>query len=132
MNEIEAKTSSYHKYYEPKENDGICVVCKKNESIDDLLKRFRKKYSKSGLARELRERMAFEKPSDRKRRKRVQAQRLREKEEEKVREMHDRYVKKKQRYARKEAKRHDRSTRNKSSSKTLTSEQDTGRDSSAE
>ncbi|MHA1817331.1 MAG: 30S ribosomal protein S21 [Candidatus Heimdallarchaeaceae archaeon] len=124
--------SSYHKYYEPKEGNGICVVRKKNESMDELLKRFRKKYSKSGLARELRERMAFEKPSDRKRRKRVQAQRLREKEEEKVKEMHDRYVKKKQRYARKEAKRHDRSTRNKSSSKTFTEEQDTGRDSSTE
>ena len=78
--------TSYHKYYEPKENSGICVVRKKNESMDELLKRFRKKYSKSGLARELRERMAYEKPSQRKRRKRVQAQRLRDKEEEKVKE----------------------------------------------
>ena len=73
--------TSYHKYYEPKENSGICVVRKKNESMDELLKRFRKKYSKSGLARELRERMAYEKPSQRKRRKRVQAQRIRDKEE---------------------------------------------------
>ena len=132
MNEIEVKMTSYHKYYEPKENSGICVVRKKNESMDELLKRFRKKYSKSGLARELRERMAYEKPSQRKRRKRVQAQRLRDKEEEKVKEMHERYVKKKQRYARKEAKRHDRSTRDKSSSTTVTEKQDTGRDSSTE
>jgi small subunit ribosomal protein S21 len=129
---IEARMSSYHKYYEPKESDGICVVRKKNESIDELLKRFRKRYSKSGLARELRERMAFEKPSNRRRRKRAQAQRLREKDDEKLKEMHERYTKKKQQYARKESTHHDRSARYKNNSKTVEKEQDTRGNSSSE
>jgi len=123
--------TSYHKYYEPREHNGICVVRKKNESVEDLLKRFRKKYSKSGIAKELRDRMYFEKPSKKRRRKRAQAQRLREKEEEKLREMHKRYLKKK-RQERKEAKRHDRSTRRQNSRKTYEKKSDKRRDYSSE
>ena len=116
--------SSYHKHYSPEEHNGICVVRRKNESDDDFIKRFRKKYSKSGLARELREKMYFEKPSDKKRRKRVQAQRLRDKEEEKAQAMRDKYLRKKNKLARKEAKRHDRSTRRYDNSKTVEKKSD--------
>lgn len=115
--------SSYHKHYSPEEHTGICVVKRKGESDDDFIKRFRKKYSKSGLARELREKMYYEKPSDKKRRKRVQAQRLREKEEEKARQMRDKYIRRKKRLARKEAK-HDRSTRRHDNSKATTEKSD--------
>ena len=49
-----------------------------------MIKRFRKKYSKSGVAKEVRDRMFFEKPSDKKRRKKVQSIRMIKREEEKV------------------------------------------------
>jgi small subunit ribosomal protein S21 len=119
--------SSYHKNYYPEEQNGICVVRRKNESDEDLLKRFRKKYSKSGIAREAKERMAYMKPSEKKRKKRMQAQRLREKEEEKMRQMRERYLRKKrkqQRKQRKEAKRYDRSTRKYGRSKTTEKRED--------
>ncbi len=118
--------ASYHKNYYPEEHSGICVVRRKNESDEELLKRFRKKYSKSGIAREVKERMAYMKPSEKKRRKRMQAQRLREKEEEKIRQMRERYLKKKRRQQRKEAK-HDRSTRRHDRSKTTEKRTDSRR-----
>ena len=116
--------TSYHKHYNPQEHSGICVVRRKGESDDDFLKRFRKKYSKSGIARELRERMYFEKPSDKKRRKKAQSKRLREKEEEKARQMREKYLRRKRKQQRKEAKRHDRSTRGHDNSKTVTEKSD--------
>lgn len=94
--------TSYHKNYYPEEHSGICVVRRKNESDDELVKRFRKKYSKSGIAREVKERMSFCKPSEKRRRKRMQAQRLREKEDEKYQQMKERYLKKKRKQQRKE------------------------------
>lgn len=118
--------SSYHKNYYPAEHSGICVVRRKNESDEDLLKRFRKKYSKSGIARELKERMAYQKPSEKKRRKRMQAQRLREKEEEKMILMRERYLKKKRKLQRKESK-NDRSSRRQNTSKTTEERTDTRR-----
>lgn len=90
---IEIQPSSYHKHYYPDEHSGICVVLHKGEKDEDFIKRFRKKFSKSGLAKELRDRMFFEKPSDKKRRKRVQAIRLIKQEEEKLKEMRERYKK---------------------------------------
>lgn len=45
----------------------IIVNIKENESIDKALKRFKKKFEKTGVLRELRSRTAFEKPSIRKR-----------------------------------------------------------------
>ncbi len=83
--------SSYHKHYHPTEHAGICVVRRKGETNEDLVKRFRKKYSKSGVAKEVRDRMFFEKPSDKKRRKKVQSIRMIKREEEKVLKMQDRY-----------------------------------------
>jgi len=41
----------------------IIVNVKENESIDKALKRFKKKFEKTGVLRELRARQAFTKPS---------------------------------------------------------------------
>ena len=41
----------------------IIINVKENESIDRALKRFKKKFEKTGVLRELRSRTAFEKPS---------------------------------------------------------------------
>lgn len=96
--------ASYHKHYYPEENTGICVVRRKGESDDELLKRFRKKYSKSGLAKELKERMYYEKPSDKRRRKKLQSIRNIQREEEKLLEMRERYKKMKAKKQRKQFK----------------------------
>ena len=85
--------SSYQKHYHPDEHYGICVVRHEGESNEAMLKRFKKKYSKSGLAKEVKEKMFFEKPSNKKRRKRMQAIRLIKQEEEKARDMRERYRK---------------------------------------
>ncbi len=45
----------------------IIVNVKENESIDKALKRFKKKFEKTGVLRELRDRTAFTKPSVRRR-----------------------------------------------------------------
>ena len=45
----------------------IIVNVKENESIDKALKRFKKKYEKTGVLKELRSRTSFEKPSVRRR-----------------------------------------------------------------
>ena len=45
------------------ENTMIEVTVKDNESIDKALKRFKKKFEKTGVLRELRARQAFTKPS---------------------------------------------------------------------
>ena len=50
-----SKKSSYHQHYHPEESQGICVVRREGEFNEELFKRFRKKFSKSGLAKELRE-----------------------------------------------------------------------------
>jgi len=78
------------KHYYPTEQNGICVVKRKGEDDDDFIRRFRKKYSKSGISKELRDRMYFEKPSDKKRRKRAQAIRLKEKDDEKLEALKER------------------------------------------
>ena len=80
-------------YYNAEEYSGICVVKRKNESDEDLIKRFRKKFSKSGLAKEIREKMYFEKPSNKRRRKKAQSIRLLKKEEEKIEQLKERAIK---------------------------------------
>ncbi len=118
--------TSYHKNYYPDEHSGICVVCRKGEHDEDLVKRFRKKFSKSGLAKELRDRMFFEKPSDKKRRKKVQSIRMIKREEEKLIAMRERYQRmklkrKRQRDKERKAKlkgdRHDQRTKRQDNSK---------------
>ena len=92
--------SNQSKYYKPDEYNGICVVKRKGEGDEDFIRRFRKKFSKSGLAKELRERMYFEKPSNKKRRKKAQSIRLLKKEEEKVIKLKERARKFKQKQRR--------------------------------
>jgi len=75
---------SYHKYYHPDEHSGICVVKRKGESVESLIKRFKKKYSKSSISKEVRDKMYYEKPSDKKRRKKMQSIRAIQREEEKA------------------------------------------------
>ncbi|MFT4834799.1 MAG: small subunit ribosomal protein S21 [Marinoscillum sp.] len=61
----------------------IVVNVKENESIDKALKRFKKKFEKTGVLRELRARQAFTKPSVKRRFEVIKAeyiQHLREKE----------------------------------------------------
>lgn len=82
--------SNNSNYYKPDEHTGICVVKRKGESAEDLIRRFRKKFSKSGLAKEFREKMYFEKPSERRRRKKAQSLRLLKKEEEKIEKLKER------------------------------------------
>ena len=84
--------------YTPEENFGICVVKKRGEPTEDLMRRFKKKVSKSGIIREAKEKMRYEKPSDRKRRKRAQSLRLIMKERlkaEKLKEKNRRHKRKK-------------------------------------
>jgi small subunit ribosomal protein S21 len=45
----------------------IIVNVKENETIDKALKRFKKKFEKTGVLKELRARTSFEKPSVRRR-----------------------------------------------------------------
>lgn len=95
---------SKSKYYKPDEFNGICVVKKQGESSEELIRRFRKKFTKSGISKEFREKMYHEKPSDKKRRKRAQSLRLIKKEEEKLEKMKERAIKYKQKQKRKQAK----------------------------
>lgn len=93
---METIAQSYHKHYKPDEHNGICVVRRKGESVEDLIKRFRKKYSKSGLAKEVREKMYFEKPSAKRKRKKAQSLRNIKREEEKIKKMKEKLKKAKQ------------------------------------
>jgi small subunit ribosomal protein S21 len=105
------------KNYYPEERNGICVVRRENESDESLLKRFRKRFSKSGMIKEVRERMYFEKPSDKRRRKKAQQIRAIEKEIEKQQKLKAKSRKNRLKRQRKERK-HDSSGRrqNRSSS----------------
>ncbi len=51
----------------------IVINVKENESIDKALKRFKKKFEKTGVLRELRGRTAFEKPSVKRRNELIKA-----------------------------------------------------------
>lgn len=51
----------------------ITVNVKENESIERALKRFKKKFERAGVIRELRSRQHFEKPSVSRRHERIRA-----------------------------------------------------------
>ena len=51
----------------------ITVNVKENESIDKALKRFKKKFEKAGVLKELRSRTFYEKPSIKKRTEKLRA-----------------------------------------------------------
>ena len=59
------------------------VAVRENETLEQALERFRRQMRKEGLMTEIREKMRFEKPSTRRRRKRAYAQRRVEKEQRK-------------------------------------------------
>ncbi|MEN9918156.1 MAG: hypothetical protein RL662_592 [Bacteroidota bacterium] len=62
----------------------IVVPIKEGENIEKALKKFKRKYEKTGVVKELRRRQAFEKPSITKRKQKIHAvyiQRLHETEE---------------------------------------------------
>ena len=62
----------------------IIVQVKEGENIEKALKKFKRKYERTGIIKELRSRQAFEKPSVRNRKKMIKAayvQRLRQVEE---------------------------------------------------
>lgn len=51
----------------------IVIPVKEGENIDRALKKFKRKFEKTGVIRELRERQAFKKPSVRKREEMIKA-----------------------------------------------------------
>lgn len=66
-----------------KKEEGIVVFHQSGETTESLIRRFKKKYSKSGIPKEVRDRMQYLKPSVAKRIKQEAARRLRKREEEK-------------------------------------------------
>jgi len=48
---------------QPIQKNMLVITIKENESIDKALKRFKKKFERTGVLRELRRRSAFTKPS---------------------------------------------------------------------
>ncbi|MEJ2006179.1 MAG: 30S ribosomal protein S21 [Cyclobacteriaceae bacterium] len=51
----------------------IVINVKENESIDKALKRFKKKFERTGILREIRERNFYEKPSIKRRAEKIKA-----------------------------------------------------------
>lgn len=51
----------------------ILVNVKENENLDKAIKKFKKKFEKTGVVRELRERQAFTKPSIKRRQQVIKA-----------------------------------------------------------
>lgn len=66
-----------------KKEEGIVVFAQPGESTESLVRRFKKKYSKSGIPKETRDRMQYLKPSIARKIKQEAARRLRQREEEK-------------------------------------------------
>jgi small subunit ribosomal protein S21 len=122
---------AHQRTYFPEERSGICVVRRDGENDEELIKRFRKKFSKSGLAKELRERVAFEKPSDKRRRRKAQSIRNIEKEEEKLKQLKEKARKAKAKRQRREWK-YDKSSRRQSGSSSYEKGNDGWRDSDSE
>lgn len=66
-----------------KKENGIVVFLQHGETTESLIKRFKKKYSKSGIPKESRDRMQHLKPSAQRKIKQEAARRLRQRDEEK-------------------------------------------------
>jgi small subunit ribosomal protein S21 len=66
-----------------KKEEGVVVFLQHGETTESLVRRFKKKYSKSGIPKEIRDRMQYSKPSVAKRIKQEAARRLRQRDEEK-------------------------------------------------
>lgn len=63
------KKESYNQNFFPEEHNSICVVRRKGEPIENIIRRFKKKYLKSNILQEYKDHMHYEKPGDKKRRK---------------------------------------------------------------
>lgn len=63
--------------------EGITVVAREGESGEALIKRFKKKVSKSEILKDMKRHMFYEKPSRVKKRKKIEAEIKRRKEEQK-------------------------------------------------
>ena len=70
--------------YHSQERKGICVVRRGKETTDKMIKRFKKRCMKDGLLQEIRERMFYEKPSVKKRKKRRRNEIAREREQQRI------------------------------------------------
>ena len=55
----------------------MATFARKDETVDSLLKRFKKEYAKSGILNDLRKHEAYQSPSQKKREKRERNARLR-------------------------------------------------------
>lgn len=75
---------------EKMEFSGTTVVLREGETPESLLKRFKKKVQKAGIEKEMYQRSFYEKPSVRKRRKRMENIRRMRREQSKL----DKYLKK--------------------------------------
>lgn len=66
-----------------KKEEGIVVFLQSGETTESLVRRFKKKYSKSGIPKESKDRMQYLKPSIARKIKQEAARRLRKREEDK-------------------------------------------------
>lgn len=72
---------------------GLCVIRRENEDIESLIKRFKKKVTKNGIFRELKLKSFYEKPSEKNKRKRIEARARLKKEESKMEKIKRRFKK---------------------------------------
>ena len=63
---------------------GVYVTRREGEPIEIMIKRFKKKYAKSGIAQELKDKMFYDKPSQQKRKKRLETQKRLKREKQKL------------------------------------------------
>jgi small subunit ribosomal protein S21 len=66
------------------EKRGLVVVARYEESVDSLIKRFKKKINRSGILREFKNATFYEKPSEKKKRKRIEAAIRKIKDDQKI------------------------------------------------
>ena len=64
----------------------MATYARKDETVDSLLKRFKKEYAKSGILNDLRKHEAYQSPSEKKREKRERNARMRQKFAKKAKE----------------------------------------------
>lgn len=75
------------KYYRSKfqsDENGISVIRREGEDVESLIRRFRKKVTKSGIFKDLKVKEFYEKPSIKKRRKQTEARKRKIRDEIKL------------------------------------------------
>ena len=71
-------------YDENSKEKGITVIKRESESIESLLRRFKRKVNKSEILKEARDRMEYLKPSVAKRKKKTEARKRNERDHAKI------------------------------------------------